>query len=339
VSRASGRLRWRRLARVTEMAADLLTQAVLLLTAHLGKVSPGQPKPLGPVEYGRFAEWLKERGLDPTQLLVEDPRNVLAQWVDACIPVERITYLLGRGTALGLALEKWDRAGLWVITRADADYPARLKQQLKTESPPILVGSGNRSLLNVGGLGVVGSRDATTAELAFATELGGRAAREGVCVVSGGASGVDEFAMLGAVHSEGNAVGVVADHLLRASTSAKYRTALMAGRLALVSPFNPEATFDVGNAMARNRYIYCMADAAVVVASGERSGGTWNGAIQNLRQAWVPLWVKGGPDAGAGSAALVRQGAKWLPEDEARVVDLLSTTSPETRDYQPELFT
>jgi predicted Rossmann fold nucleotide-binding protein DprA/Smf involved in DNA uptake len=321
------------------MAADLLTQAVLLLTAHLGKVAPGQPKPLGPVEYGRFAQWLKERGLDPAKLLVADPRTVLAEWVDARIPVERITYLLGRGTALGLALERWDRAGLWVITRADAEYPSRLKQQLKTESPPVLFGSGNRSLLNSGGLAVVGSRDATAPELAFATELGGRAASEGVCVVSGGASGVDEFAMLGAIQSEGNAVGVLADHLLRASTSAKYRTAIMAGRLALVSPFNPEAAFDVGNAMARNRYIYCMADAAVVVATGERSGGTWNGAIQNLKQAWVPLWVKGGADAGAGNAALVAQGAKWLPEDEPRVVDLFPTTSQETTVYQPELFT
>lgn len=42
----------------------------------------------------------------------------------------------------------------------------------------------------------------------------------------------------------------------------------MAMNLVLMSPFNPEAGFDVGNAMARNKYVYCLADAAVVVHSG-----------------------------------------------------------------------
>ena len=32
---------------------------------------------------------------------------------------------------MGLALEKWQRAGLWVMTRSDADYPVRLKKRLK----------------------------------------------------------------------------------------------------------------------------------------------------------------------------------------------------------------
>src|SRR6267143_374410 len=136
--------------------ADVLAQAVLLLTAHLGKTSPDQPKPLGPAEYGRFAQWLKERGLHPESLLLEDPHRLLVDWTDSRITLDRITYLLGRSAALGLAVEKWERAGLWVITRADADYPARFKKLLKTESPPVLIGSGNRSLLNAGGVAVVG---------------------------------------------------------------------------------------------------------------------------------------------------------------------------------------
>lgn len=307
--------------------ADLVAQAVLLLTAHLGKAAPGQPKPLGPVEYGRFAQWLKERELHPESLLLEDPNRVLADWTDSHITLDRVRYLLGRGAALSLAVEKWERAGLWVITRADADYPARFKKLLKTESPPVLIGSGNRSLLNVGGVAVVGSRDATEAELAFAAHVGEMAAQEKACLVSGGAGGVDECAMLGALHCDGFAVGVMADHLLRATTSAKYRDALMAERLALVSPFNPEAGFDVGNAMARNRYIYCLADAAVVVATSEGKGGTWNGAIQNLKQGWVPLWVKPGVEGGTGNSALVARGGRWLPEGEFRIHDLSVRTA------------
>ena len=92
--------------------ADLVAQAVLLLTAHLGKAAPGQPKPLGPVEYGRFAQWLKERELHPESLLLEDPNRVLADWTDSHITLDRVRYLLGRGAALSLAVEKWERAGL-----------------------------------------------------------------------------------------------------------------------------------------------------------------------------------------------------------------------------------
>jgi predicted Rossmann fold nucleotide-binding protein DprA/Smf involved in DNA uptake len=91
----------------------------------------------------------------------------------------------------------------------------------------------------------------------------------------------------------------------------------------LASPFNPEAGFNVGNAMARNCYIYCLADAAVVVTTGRDKGGTWNGAIENLRSHWVPLWVRSHPDPGSGSADLVRRGAKWLPNDRSNLSLLL----------------
>ena len=132
----------------------------------------------------------------------------------------------------------------------------------------------------------------TEDELTFASNLGTLAAAQETCVVSGGASGVDEAAMLGALRAQGWAVGVLADRLLRAATSTTFRPFIMADTLTLISPFNPEAGFDVGNAMARNKYIYCMADAAVVVASLRGKGGTWHGALENLKHTWVPLWIK-----------------------------------------------
>ncbi|HKF93184.1 MAG TPA: hypothetical protein VKB53_09820 [Gammaproteobacteria bacterium] len=33
-----------------------------------------------------------------------------------------------RGAALGVAVEKWQRAGLWGMTRPELDYPRRFKQ-------------------------------------------------------------------------------------------------------------------------------------------------------------------------------------------------------------------
>jgi predicted Rossmann fold nucleotide-binding protein DprA/Smf involved in DNA uptake len=303
---------------------DVLTQAVLLLTTHFGKSAPGQPRPLGPTEYGRLAQWLYEHGLGPQDLLTGEPRTVLAEWSDSRISLERIDFLLGRSAALGLAVERWERAGLWIMTRASQEYPVRLKRRLKTDAPPVLIGCGDQSLLSSGGLAVVGSRDATPAELSLAAQLGKRAAGESVSVISGGARGVDEAAMLGTLEAGGAAIGVLADHLLRAATSRSYRTALMDNRLVLVSPVNPEAGFDVGNAMARNRYIYCLAEAAVVVATSNGSGGTWNGAMSNLKEDWVPLWINPDLEARAAGTTLVEKGAHWLPEADFAIADLLS---------------
>ena len=146
---------------------------------------------------------------------------------------------------------------------------------------------------------------------------------QGYSVVSGGARGVDESAMLGAHDKDGAVIGVLADGLLQAATSARFRPGLMSRNLVLVSPFNPEAGFDVGNAMARNKYVYCLADAAVVVATGKDRGGTWAGAVEALKHSWAPVWVKAHLDAQSGNAALVTLGARWLPEVPYEVGDLL----------------
>ena len=289
------------------------SQAVLLLTAHFSKPAPDGPRPLSPTEWGRFAMWLKEQGLSPEALLTEDLSRLLENWVDDKIPLERIIALMSRSPALALALEKWQRAGLWVVTRSDPDYPARLKKLLKNSSPPFFFGCGNRQLLDRGGLTVVGSRHATEDDLCFACKLGAEVAAAGFSIVSGGARGIDESAMLGAIEREGTVIGVLSDRLLKAATSSTYRPALMANNLVLISPFNPEGGFDVGNAMARNKYVYCLADAAVIVHSGTK-GGTWGGALENLKHGWVPLWVKPTADRESGNAQLVAKGARWLPE-------------------------
>lgn len=310
------------------------TQAVLLLTAHFSKAQKGAVKPLTPKEWGRFALWLHERSLTPEQLMTGRLDELLNGWSDKTITLDRVEGLLNRGSALALAMEKWLRAGLWVMTRSDPDYPVRLKKRLRTDSPALLFGCGNRALLNSGGLAVVGSRNTTEQDLTYSRGLGKLAASNGYSIVSGGARGVDEASMLGALEAEGTVIGVLADSLLRACSSAKYRKYLMANNLVLVSPFYPEAGFNAGNAMQRNKYIYCLSDAAVVVHSGKK-GGTWNGATENLRKQWVPLWVKRTSDGESGNAAIVEAGAQWIPEN-IREVDFKALFSVKTLTARPE---
>ncbi|MFI5351470.1 MAG: DNA-processing protein DprA [Candidatus Binatales bacterium] len=315
------------------------TQTVLLLTAHFSRPLKGEARPLSTAEWGRLEAWLKGRESPPESLLNGNPARSLTGWIDRTVTLERVQCLLSRAGTLGLAMEKWQRAGLWVLARSDVGYPDRLKKLLSLDSPPLLFGCGSRNLLNKGGIAVVGSRDAAGEDLAFASRLGWSAASQGLSIVSGGARGVDEAAMLGALEREGTVVGVVADGLLRAATSAKYRQGLMGNNLVLVSSVYPEAGFDVGNAMSRNKYIYCLSDAAIVVSSTRDRGGTWTGAVENLNRRWVPLWVKADLNGSSGNGELVRRGAHGLPDGELELRSLFASAEfAPSAHSKPELF-
>ncbi|MCA8837280.1 MAG: DNA-processing protein DprA, partial [Proteobacteria bacterium] len=307
---------------------DVHSQAVLLLTASLGKSDNADTKPLTVSEWSRFADWLVEHKLRPADLMESDALAKLSEMADLIVDVPRLDALLNRGAALGFSLSKWEGAGLWVMTRSDPEYPKRLKLRLGKKCPPVLYGCGNKDLLNRGGIAVVGSRDANDVDLEYSYKIGEYAANSRCPIVSGGARGIDDAAMAGALKSNGTAVGVMADRLLAATASKKYRQHLLSDSLVLISPFNPEAGFHTGNAMSRNKYIYCLANAAVVVTSTPGTGGTWNGATENLKHRWVPLYVKSTKDEESGNPELVKMGAWQMAEDPQQVSLVVINSSP-----------
>lgn len=283
------------------------TEIVLLLCGRFGGESQEPFQPLSAREYGECAKWLNAHGLRPADLLLDVGQEHLPKLHEAKLERKRVDFLLGRGTALALALERWSRGGLWVISRGDAQFPKRLKRHLKHAAPPLLYGAGDQLRLDAGGLAITGSRDASDAALDFTRTIAARCAREGLSVVSGGARGVDAAAMQGVTEAGGVSIGVLANDLLKMSVNRHNRVGLQEGRLVLISPFYPEAGFNAGNAMARNKYIYTLADQALVIESAVGKGGTWEGALETLRHKWVPLYVRM-PGDGPGNAALVAQG-------------------------------
>jgi predicted Rossmann fold nucleotide-binding protein DprA/Smf involved in DNA uptake len=118
--------------------------------------------------------------------------------------------------------------------------------------------------------------------------------------------------MLSALEQGGASIGVLADSLLRTSASKAYRDGLRDNRLLLLSPFYPEAGFTPANAMARNKYIYALSQAVVVVKSA-LTGGTWAGANENLKHNWCPLWVRNNDHPG--NQELIKRGAHPMAED------------------------
>src|SRR5262249_1039030 len=111
---------------------------------------------------------------------------------------ERIVRLLDRSARLALELESVFSRGMWVVTRMDGQYPAKLQQTLKQQAPTVLFGAGNFELLTRGGVAVIGSRNIDEAGTLFAREIGRKVAAAGLPVISGGARGTDRLAMEGA---------------------------------------------------------------------------------------------------------------------------------------------
>jgi predicted Rossmann fold nucleotide-binding protein DprA/Smf involved in DNA uptake len=123
--------------------------------------------------------------------------------------------------------------------------------------------------------------------------------------------------MRGALEGEGRVAGVLADALERAAVAREHRGPFMEGNLAVVSPYDPLAGFNAGNAMQRNKLIYALADAALVVSSDYQKGGTWTGAVEQLeKHRFVPVYLRSQGELGAGLEALRRKGGIPWPEPE-----------------------
>lgn len=291
------------------------TQAILLLTAPLivGGGGQGSGELLSPGEYRKLAVGLHTRKRQPADLLGPEIRELL----DACgatVERGRLERLLARGFLLSQAVERWHQRGIWVVSRADPEYPATLRRRLREAAPPVLYGSGHAKLLTTGGLAVVGSRNADASLLTWTEGVARLAAGAGYTVVSGGARGVDQAAMRGALHADGAVVGVLADSLEQAAIRREYRDAFRQGRLVLVSPYDPAARFLGGHAMARNKVVYALSEAALVVESDVGKGGTWTGAVEQLEKLrLVPLFVRSSGAPSAGLDALRRKGALPWP--------------------------
>ena len=298
------------------------TEVILLLCGRFDS-NADEFKPLSTPEYNKLVRWLDDQGLRPSSLI--DGLLDCDHLEQTGLAQTRLERLLARGAALAVAVEKWHSHSLWVISRADPDYPQRYLDHLKSKAPPILFGIGDRGLLQEGGLAVVGSRDVDEAGIGFAKAIASRAATENITIISGGARGVDQTAMIAALTGGGAAVGVLANNLNREAVNSQYRDAIVDRRLVLVSPYTPTAGFTVGQAMGRNKLIYALADWALVVDSSVESGGTWAGAVENLRKFKVPLFVRDGEDVPEGNQRLLQEGGIPLDDSALRRASLKET--------------
>ena len=311
------------------------TQAILLLTAPLIAGHASEPEEfLKPGEYKRLARHLRELQRQPADLVSPDAEGILRA-CHSVIEETRLRRLLQRGFLLAQAIERWQARAIWVISRADAAYPRRWKARLKEDTPAVLYGCGDVGLLEGGGLTVVGPRHADRALIGHAMSVGRLAARAGRMLVSGGAMGIAQAAMRGALESGGRACGVLADSLERTVLNWENRNPLLEGRLTLISSCDPSVGFNVGHAMQRNKLIHALADASLVVDSDDGKGGTWAGAVEQLdKLKFVPIYVRSTGAPSAGLDALRGKGAlAWPDPQDADAFEALFRVTPRQAEF------
>lgn len=314
-------------------------QAILLLTAPLlagGSRPSVRPLPLG--DYNNLVRHLRDTEMQPANLLdSEGLRELDGSWsaLKTKRSLEDVRQLLGRGFLLAQALERWSARAIWVVTRPDDDYPNRLRKKMRGKAPPVLYGCGDRDALDNGGLAVVGSRKVNEELIGYTERVGELAAEARVPIVSGGARGVDQAAMRGSLEAGGHAIGVLGNNLERAALDRGNREPLMDGRLVLISSFDPAVRFRGWQAMERNKQIYALADAALVVNSDLGHGGTWAGATEQLgKLRYVPVvYVRQTEEPCRGLDELVAHGAyRWseprTPAELRKIVSGDASTAP-----------
>jgi DNA processing protein len=212
-------------------------------------------------------------------------------------------------------------AGARLVALGDPEYPPELLD-LRDPPPGLFVrGKDLRDL--VPRVAVVGARNCTPYGREVACLLGRSLARAGVCVVSGGARGVDAAAHRGALDA-GSTVAVLGcgvDVAYPAANASLLRRVAEAG--AVVSEYPPGVRAEPFRFPARNRLVAGLSKGVVVVEGAEGSGSliTVDHAVELGRDVFaVPGPVTS--DLAAVPLALLREGAIPIRGAEDLLADL-----------------
>jgi predicted Rossmann fold nucleotide-binding protein DprA/Smf involved in DNA uptake len=286
--------------------------AIAVLCSHLC-VGEGVT-PLEPKEYSSFATLLRSKKIDPEDILRFGKQDFVQQLDMTEIQADRFLRLLDRSASLSFEISKYESMGITVLTRADAAYPKKLKEKLGNACPPLFYAAGDPTIAAQSAIGFVGSRSIGESDILFTQSAVRNVLNNGHIIVSGGAKGCDSIAEETALDAGGAAIASLSDSMMRKLRNAKTLQAVQHGKLLLLSVVKPDAGFNTGVAMMRNRYIYAQSEATVVVKSDFNKGGTWNGATENLKNQWA-LTLCRNHLSYPGNKALIEKGAIPVEDD------------------------
>ena len=270
-------------------------RGLLLLCCPLGDAMAGALSLAQARELSRRARAAGIREEDPLRdVTVKDVRRLGYSEYEA----GHIVSLLGRERQLDGYLLAAEKADVAVITRLDARFPQRLREQLGARCPAALFCRGDLRLLQRPCISVVGSRHLASPGAQFAAQAGRLAAREGFTLCSGDAMGADRTAQEACLRGGGSVLIFPATELVYCPARENVLYAAEGGF---------ELGFSAQRALGRNRFIHAMGEKTLVAQTGFGKGGTWSGSLDNLQHEYSPLFVF--DDGSEGARALCARGA------------------------------
>jgi DNA processing protein len=261
-------------------------------------------------------------GLGPrlTQRLEEafgDPVSILHASTVQLRGVEGIGPKLAEGIRrsideadTGREWELIEQTGAHVIAREDEGYPALLKHI--HDPPPLLFVRGELRRTDAVALAVVGSRKCTAYGREQAERLAGGCAQAGLCIVSGGARGIDTAAHRAAMRVKGRTIAVLGCGLGECypPENAELFDAIAAKGGAVISELPMSAPPIAENFPRRNRIISGLSLGVLVVEAAARSGALITARLAAEEHHREVLAVPGRIDspASAGCHKMIREG-------------------------------
>ena len=294
--------------------------ALVILCSTLGyqsKDSEAVIKPLTVSAYNKLESRLEKAGFTPSIFLSEKLADISGRLSLTESEVKHIEQLLLRSDKLAEELERLSEKKIYVVGRTQENYPAKLKNAMDKHSPVIFFFCGEMRLLDAETVAIIGSREVSEQEQEYAAKHARISVQNNRVVVSGGARGIDTIAKDAALHAGGKVATFVSDDMLGYITkNAEY---ILWDRMLVLSSFHPAAAFKGYNALERNKYIYASSDYAVVVSSGDGTGGSYKGALDCIKNKYCPLYVKDDERAPAGNRKLIQQGGLPLNDKHERL--------------------
>ena len=199
-----------------------------------------------------------------------------------------------------------------IVTLADSGYPQAL---LNIPDPPVLLYvKGRRELLNLPGLAIVGSRNASAQGLSNAEAFAQAISTAGLCIISGMAHGIDAAAHRGGLRGKSSSIGVVGTGLDKIYPAANRELAhQLAQQGVLISEFALGTPPLAANFPRRNRIISGLGLGCLVVEASLQSGSliTARMALEQGREVFAIPGSIHSPQA-KGCHHLIQQGAKLV---------------------------
>ncbi|MFV1884173.1 MAG: DNA-processing protein DprA [Balneola sp.] len=236
----------------------------------------------------------------------------------------RSVETIGEASALSiLSFDKWDKVEeiikatekvkAQIITIADPEYPPLLKQIY--DPPALFWVKGNPEALSKPGIGVIGTRHATTYGKKTAEKLSKELGEQGLCIFSGLAHGIDAIAHKAALDVGAPTVAVLGSGIdnLYPRENADLANRIVKEGGAVITEFSLGTNPDAGNFPVRNRIVSGMSLGVLVIESGMQGGSMITAELaldQNREVFAVPHTLEN--LSGSGCNYLIKTGAAKL---------------------------